>query len=710
MIKDLGLRWFVVAAGAVMLLVIAAACTETVEVPGETVVVKEEVIKTVEVPGETVVVEKVVTETVEVPGETVTKEVVKEIMVPGETVVVEKEVVKTVEVPGETVTVEVVKEVQVPGETVVVEKEVVKTVEVPGETVVVEKVVVKEVAGKKYVTDPTTGNPVTAPEYGGTFTYAWNWEAPHPDTFSFWGAGQVAGGVVETLAIGNWAIDRDEWVWGSELIPLSAMTGSLAESWETPDDTTIVFNIRQGIHWHDKPPMNGRELTADDIEYNYHRYLGLGSGFTEASPNTALLAMAIPIESVTATDKWTVVFKLKEPMFGAVERMLGGDWTSFVYPPEVIKQHGDVEDWRNLVGTGPYELTDWTEGTSATYSKNPGYWRFDEKYPENRLPYIDTIEVLYITEPATQLAGLRAGRIDYLGYDGSTDVTNIDQVESLRGTNPEIVLHAWQNRSETSYSLDQSQPPFDDINVRKAMQMALDLETINYTYFKGTAMWQPQGAVGEVLLGYFTPFEEWPAEVKEFYIYDPEGAEKLLDEAGYPRGADGIRFKTVLNQLDRFDPGYPELAAAYWGEIGVDVEIRILAEAEWSSIATGWSWEGMRSSAWGQNEDPQTVLKGKGHSTSVWNIAKVKDAELDAMIEAIESATSLAERQRFVREADMYVIKNHWAVWGPKTRNFMPTQPWVKGYNGEIHLGQMLRRAVIARLWIDQELKEALRR
>ena len=134
-----------------MLLAVAAACA------GETV----------EVPGETVVVEKVVTETVEVPGETV---------------VVEKEVVKTVEVPGETVTKEVVKEVEVPGETVVVEKEVVKTVEVPGETVVVEKVVVKEVRAG-YVTDPSTGKVVSAPQYGGTITYPVASEWPHTDTF-----------------------------------------------------------------------------------------------------------------------------------------------------------------------------------------------------------------------------------------------------------------------------------------------------------------------------------------------------------------------------------------------------------------------------------------------------------------------------------------------------------------------------------------------
>ena len=114
-------------------------------------------------------------ETVEVPGETVVveKEVIKEVMVPGETVVVEKEVVtETVEVPGQTVVQEVVNTVEVPGETVVVEKEVVKTVEVPGQTVVVEKVVVQEVPGQKYVNRPHhRQGGVTAPQYGGTLTF-----------------------------------------------------------------------------------------------------------------------------------------------------------------------------------------------------------------------------------------------------------------------------------------------------------------------------------------------------------------------------------------------------------------------------------------------------------------------------------------------------------------------------------------------------------
>ena len=108
-------------------------------------------------------------------------------------------------------------------------------------------------------------------------------------------------------------------------------------------------------------------------------------------------------------------------------------------------------------------------------------------------------------------------------------------------------------------------PPFDDVRVRKAMQMALDVETIANTFYKGYASATPQGMVGAQ--GFYVPFEEWPEEVKKAYSYDPEGAEQLLDEAGYPRGADGTRFKTSARVLG--SASYAEIAAAYWAEIGV---------------------------------------------------------------------------------------------------------------------------------------------
>ena len=343
-----------------MLLAFAAACTETVEVPGETVVVEKVVIKEVQVPGETVVVKEEVIKTVEVPGETVVKEVIKEVEVPGETVVVEK---------------------QVP-------VEVVKTVEVPVEIV---KTVVQEMAGQTYVTDPTNGVTYVAPQYGGTLTFANRRNPPNADqTVGGLGAGYAVSGVLQKLGYANWGIDRSVRDLKNEFLNVSDYTGALAESWDMPDQTTVVFNIRQGVNWHDKAPMNGRELTAEDVAFTFHRIRGEGSGFTEPPPQTSYIRQ-LAIDSVTAPGDGTVVFLLEKVQLGAMLSFIDDSY-AYIYPPEVIKQYGDTTDWRNLVGTGPFELVDWVEGDSMTFEKNEDYWGYDEKYPENKLPYPESTE------------------------------------------------------------------------------------------------------------------------------------------------------------------------------------------------------------------------------------------------------------------------------------------------------------------------------
>ena len=214
-------------------------------------------------------------------------------------------------------------------------------------------------AEKEMVLDPRTGEMVEAPRYGGTLTYATNMpETGGSDAVVNGRSGLLfVQGVLEKPALANWALDGNEC--GLSMIsantPLWSLTGSLAESWETPDDTTIVLNIRKGVHWHDKPPMNGREFTANDMVYNYHRHLGLGSGFTEPAGIGDL--GKVEIESVTASDKYTVVFELARAHFFALKQILHW-YTLFMHPPEVIEQYGDANDWRHLVGTGPFMLTD----------------------------------------------------------------------------------------------------------------------------------------------------------------------------------------------------------------------------------------------------------------------------------------------------------------------------------------------------------------
>ena len=119
--------------------------------------------------------------------------------------------------------------------------------------------------------------------------------------------------------------------------------------------------------------------------------------------------------------------------------------------------------------------------------------------------------------------------------------------------------------------------------------MAVDLDTINNTYYKGWLRPEPMGSF-QPFTGNAIPYAEWPEEVKQYYRYDPEAAEKLLDEAGYPRGADGIRF--TISDIYRFtpqtSPGIVRSSKATLPRSGSRSEIR---QQDWSTIARqlqGW--------------------------------------------------------------------------------------------------------------------------
>ena len=366
-----------------------------------------------------------------------------------------------------------------------------------------------------------------------------------------------------------------------------------------------------------------------------------------------------------------------------------------------------------MVGTGPYELTGFVPGASYTYTKNPNYWGYDEKYPENRLPYIDELRFPIMPDSATRLAAMRTGQVDYLNPSGNSIIRTIDDAESLKQTNPEIVLWPQPFRSLNVFSTNVRRPPFDDIRVRHALQMALDLETINDTFFKGLGVTTPFGMEGN--LGWYVPFEEWPEEIKKTYRYDPAGAEALLDAAGYTRGADGTRIKTVYNHYAPAPLGYPEIAIEYWRAIGVEVE-EILARdpAAHRAVLTDSSYEGIIGAFGGAKFDP-VVMVNWGHSTDNRgnNYPGWQDPKLDAMIEAVLAAPTVEEKMRLNKEVDLYQIENRWFIWGPLVPTWNASQPWVKGWNGEAGLGGIefgFFGHIFSRVWLDMELKQALGR
>ena len=209
---------------------------------------------------------------------------------------------------------------------------------------------------------------------------------------------EIYGAWLERLCAEDWTIDPAVFSYQT-MAPPHLLRGHLAESWEFSDPYTLVFHLRKGIHWQNLPPVNGREFTADDVAFHYHRLLGLGDGFTKPAPYHATVASFRELISVTAADKYTAVFKWKipNPAFILETMITNHNPTAAIVAREAVEKWGDVGDWHHAIGTGPFILQDFVSGVSATLVRNPDYWGHDARYPQNKLPYVDKLKVLIIT-------------------------------------------------------------------------------------------------------------------------------------------------------------------------------------------------------------------------------------------------------------------------------------------------------------------------
>lgn len=269
------------------------------------------------------------------------------------------------------------------------------------------------------------------------------------------------------------------------------------------------------------------------------------------------------------------------------------------------------------------------------------------------------------------------------------------------------MLQPYSYRSETSPLVNVRRAPFDDVRVRHALQMALDVEGMGAAYFKGYASTKPQGWLGDGLTGYMNPYEDWPEEIRKYYSHDPAGAEALLDEAGYPRGADGARFKMEFMIGAGDDRGWKELLAAAWREIGIDVTLLELDSAEMNARTASYEYD-IRSAISGYEWNPIGQLLHWTQTPGAWNPSGVRDPVYDRMVADVQAATTMEERQRLSRLAADYLVAGHWVIWGARVPHFSAHWPWVKGFNGESEAGDMDRALLFSRMWIDQDLKREM--
>jgi len=338
----------------------------------------------------------------------------------------------------------------------------------------------------------------------------------------------------------------------------SSIEPSLAESWDISDDgLEYTFHLRQGVKFH-----NGNDFTAEDVLYTFTRMLTApGTVNSECidqikGASELLEGNATELEGVEVVDDYTVKVTLKEPFAGflACISVPGGA----IYDSEATEAAGDQFglDPSVTVGTGPFKFASWSYNDQLVLVKNDDYWAGE--------PTLPGVVIKIIPDTETQTMMFESGEIDIMDLDFVTDA-----IDRLEASYPDQIIAG--NRVGISYlTMNQNIEPFQDLKVRKAVQMAIDKQAILDALYSGRGQVEhgifPHGLIG---------FNENQTQID----YDPEGAKALLAEAGYADGftmelaADASASDTVTMALEIIKE---QLAA-----VGINAEIKNYDEATW---------------------------------------------------------------------------------------------------------------------------------
>ena len=357
-----------------------------------------------------------------------------------------------------------------------------------------------------------------------------------------------------------------------------------------------------------------------------------------------------------------------------------------------------AKDWKNAVGTGPFQLTDYVQGNSSTYVKNPLYWD-TERIGESdyKLPFVDKVIYHTIKDEASWIAALRTGKLDIL------ESIRWQNVESLKKSSPQLKWSRWLNMSGTFLAMRADTKPFDDIRVRRALNYAVNKQEIVSSYYEGHAelFGYPQHPD---YTGYWEPLSSMPDSVKELFVYNPEKAKKLLAEAGYPNG---FTFKVQVCACSPDHMDLLPLVAAYLEQVGVKLEIQTMEYGAFLSAMTS----GTNAPGYFMNNghtNPTTTLRKSFVTKEVWNPSQYSDPAFDAKMAEIYRTRDEPTRQQMVKELTRDILDKAPYIWLPTPYVYTAWWPWVKNYGGELRAGAVRPGPIYARLWIDQEMKKQM--
>ena len=390
-------------------------------------------------------------------------------------------------------------------------------------------------------------------------------------------------------------------------------TPALATSWTVSDDArTVTFKLRDGVKWHDGTPF-----TSADVKYTFEEIL------RKHHPRGR--ATFANLDSVETPDKLTAVFKLSKPSTYMMAALSASESPIL---PKHLYEKGDPTTSPQLnapVGTGPFKFAEWQRGKFIRLVKNPDYWVKGQ-------PHFDALIVRFIPDAGARAVALETGELDVSGGDPVplADLKRIDALPSL-----DVTTEGYSMFGAMYYlEFNMRDPQFKDVRVRQAIAHALDRDFIAKNTWFGYAT-AATGPISVKQPKFYT------ADVPK-YAFNVKRAEELLDQAGFPRKADGVRFKIS------HDPANGSEEYRRFGEyfkqalkvVGIDVELRLSDAATYQRRI--WTDNAYQTTSYGifTMPDPtiglqrvywsKNIKKGVPYS----NGSGYTSAEMDALLEA----------------------------------------------------------------------------
>jgi peptide/nickel transport system substrate-binding protein len=435
---------------------------------------------------------------------------------------------------------------------------------------------------------------------------------------------------------------------------MDTIVPELAESWAWVNDSkTLTFKLRQGVKWHD-----GKPFTAADVKCTFDMLMGKSQQKFRQNPRKSWYN---EVNDISTNGDFEVSFNLKRPQ-PSLLALLASGYTP-VYPCHVSP--GDMRT--HPIGTGPFKFVEFKANESIKLTRNPDYWRKGR-------PYLDGIEFTIIPNRSTAILAFVAGKFD-MAFPTEVSIPLLKDVKSQA---PNAVCVVEPNNVSTNIIVNSSAPPFDNIDIRKAMALSLDRKAFVSILFEG------QADVGGTMLPPPNGLWGMPKEMLETIPgYGPDinanrdEAKKLMQKAGY-----GPDKHLAVKVSTRNIPVYRDPAVILIDQlksIYIDGELDVVETANWfPKIARKDYMLGLNLTG-NAVDDPDQSFYENYSCGSERNYTNYCNKEIEKLFDVQSQETDVAKRKKLVWDIDKKLQEDVARPIIFHARTGSCWQPYVKG-------------------------------